>query len=181
LSPDGGHRLDPNDLPEDAVVYGHAAGDTASVAGLVDTLASPVYYDGREATVDGNHDTCTIVHTLWPECSAERGRAGDGFFATFDSPGRAIRCARAIIEGVRPLGLDVHAGAHTGECEVAAGKVAGIAVVVGARVAAFAASGQILATSTVKDLVAGSELMFTELGEYELKGVPERWSLYVVV
>jgi class 3 adenylate cyclase len=118
------------------------------------------------------------------ELARHRGKeidtAGDGFFATFDSPGRAIRCAQAIIEGVRPLGLDVRAGAHTGECELAAGKVAGIAVVVGARVAAFAAPGQILATSTVKDLVAGSEIMFTELGEYELKGVPGRWRLYVV-
>ena len=118
------------------------------------------------------------------ELARHRGKeidtAGDGFFATFDGPGRAIRCAQAIIEAVQALGLELRAGAHTGECELAAGKVAGIAVVVGARVAAVAAPGQILATSTVKDLVAGSDLVFEELGEYELKGVPGKWTLYAV-
>jgi class 3 adenylate cyclase len=107
--------------------------------------------------------------------------AGDGFFATFDGPGRAIRCAEAVVAGVRPLGVDVRAGVHTGECEVAAGKVAGIAVVVGARVAALAGPGQILATSTVRDLVAGSDILFEERGEYELKGVEGRWQVLAVV
>jgi class 3 adenylate cyclase len=108
------------------------------------------------------------------ELARHRGKevdtAGDGVFATFDGPGRAVRCAEAIIAGVRPLGIEVRAGIHTGECEVAAGKVAGIAVVVGARVAALASPGQILATSTVKGLVAGSDILFEEQGEYELKG-----------
>jgi class 3 adenylate cyclase len=107
--------------------------------------------------------------------------AGDGFFATFDGPGRAIRCAQALIEGVRPMGLEVRAGVHTGECEVAAGKVAGIAVVVGARVATLAKPGEVLATSTVKDLVAGSDISFGERGEQQLKGVPGRWRVFAVL
>jgi class 3 adenylate cyclase len=115
------------------------------------------------------------------ELARHRGKevdtAGDGFFATFDGPGRAIRCAQAIIAGVESLGIEVRAGIHTGECEIAAGKVAGIAVVVGARVAALAGPSEILATSTVKDLVAGSDILFEERGNYELKGVPGRWRL----
>jgi class 3 adenylate cyclase len=105
--------------------------------------------------------------------------AGDGFFATFDGPGRAIRCARAIIATVEPLGIQVRAGVHTGECEIAARKVVGVAVVVGARVAALAAPRQVLVTSTVKDLVAGSDVTFEPSGVSELKGLGE-WSLYVV-
>jgi class 3 adenylate cyclase len=108
----------------------------------------------------------------------EMDTAGDGFFATFDGPGRAIRCAEAVIEGLGALGLDVRAGVHTGECEVAAGKVAGIAVVIGARVATLAEPGEVLATSTVKDLVAGSDISFAERGEHELKGVPGSWRVY---
>ena len=106
--------------------------------------------------------------------------AGDGFFATFDGPARAIRCARAIGEAVRELGLEVRAGIHTGECEVAAGKVAGIAVSIGARVSALAQPGEVLVSSTVKDLVAGSGIEFEDRGERELKGVPGRWRLYAV-
>jgi class 3 adenylate cyclase len=105
--------------------------------------------------------------------------AGDGFFATFDGPGRAIRCAQAIITAVEPLGISVRAGVHTGECEIAADKVAGVAVVVGARVVALAASREVLATSTVKDLVAGSDLTFEPRGVSELKGLGE-WSLYAL-
>ena len=106
--------------------------------------------------------------------------AGDGFFATFDGPARGIRCARAIVDAVRPLGLDVRAGLHTGEVEVADGKVAGIAVNIGARVAARAGAGEVLVSGTVKDLVAGSGLEFEERGVAELKGVPGEWRLYAV-
>jgi pimeloyl-ACP methyl ester carboxylesterase/class 3 adenylate cyclase len=106
--------------------------------------------------------------------------AGDGFFASFDGPARAIRCARAITEGVRELGLDVRAGLHTGECELVEGKVGGIAVHIGARVAAEAAPGEVLVSSTVKDLVAGSGIGFRERGVVELKGVPGEWRLYSV-
>lgn len=105
---------------------------------------------------------------------------GDGFLATFDGPARAIRCACAIIEAVRELGLEVRAGLHTGECELDDGQVRGIAVHIGARVANQAGSGEVLVSSTVKDLVAGSGLRFCDWGRTELKGVPGEWQLYLV-
>jgi len=114
-----------------------------------------------------------------------RGRevdtAGDGFFATFDGPGRAIACAGTIVEGVRPLGIEVRAGLHTGECETIGEKVGGIAIHIGARVAALAGPSEILVSSTVKDLTAGSGLMFEDAGDHQLKGVPDHWRLYRVV
>jgi pimeloyl-ACP methyl ester carboxylesterase len=113
-----------------------------------------------------------------------RGRevdtAGDGFFASFDGPARAIRCARVIVDSMPELGLDVRAGLHTGECEVVDGKVAGIAVHTGARVAAHADPGEVLVSSTVRDLVAGSGLAFDDRGVHELKGVPGQWHLFAV-
>ena len=111
----------------------------------------------------------------------EKDTAGDGFFATFDGPARAIRCADAIVNGVRDLGLEVRAGVHTGECEVHEDKVAGLAVVIGARVAAAAGGGEVLVSQTVKDLVAGAGLDFEERGEHELKGVPGTWRLHAAV
>ena len=110
----------------------------------------------------------------------EQDTAGDGFFATFDGPARAIRCAQAIVTAVRPLGLEVRAGLHTGEVERADGKVAGIAVNIGARVAAKANGGEVLVSGTVRDLVAGSGLEFDDRGMAELKGVPGEWRLYAV-
>jgi class 3 adenylate cyclase len=110
----------------------------------------------------------------------EMDTAGDGFFARFDGPARAIRCAQAITAGVRQLGMQVRAGLHTGECEVADGKVAGIAVSIGARIAATAEPSEVLVSSTVKDLVAGSGLAFDDRGPRELKGVPGEWRLYAV-
>jgi len=107
--------------------------------------------------------------------------AGDGFFATFDGPARGVRCAQAIGGAVRDFGLEVRAGVHTGEVETSGGKVGGIAVNVGARIAALAAPSEVLASQTVKDLTAGSGLMFEDAGEHELKGVPDRWHLYRVV
>jgi class 3 adenylate cyclase len=106
--------------------------------------------------------------------------AGDGFFASFDGPARAIRCASAITSGVRELGLDVRAGLHTGECELVDGKVTGIAVHTGARVASHARPGEVLVSSTVKDLVAGSEIEFEDRGLTELKGIPGKWQLFAV-
>jgi pimeloyl-ACP methyl ester carboxylesterase len=106
--------------------------------------------------------------------------AGDGFLATFDGPARAIRCASAIVQGVGELGLAVRAGLHAGECEIADGKVAGIAVHTGARVAGLANAGDVLVSSTVKDLVAGSGIEFTERGVHELKGIPGEWTLYAL-
>ena len=110
----------------------------------------------------------------------EKDTAGDGFFATFDGPARAIRCANEIADGVQELGLQVRAGVHTGECEVHEGKVAGLAVVIGARVSAQAEGGEVLVSQTVKDLVAGAGVDFEERGEHELKGVPGTWRLYSV-
>jgi class 3 adenylate cyclase/pimeloyl-ACP methyl ester carboxylesterase len=114
-----------------------------------------------------------------------RGRevdtAGDGFLATFDGPARAVRCARAITEAVHPLGLEVRAGVHTGEIETVGDDVRGVAVHIGARVTALAGPSQVLVSQTVKDLVAGSGLVFEEAGEHALKGVPDTWRLYRVV
>jgi class 3 adenylate cyclase len=118
------------------------------------------------------------------ELGRHRGRevktTGDGFLATFDGPARAIGCARAIAEAVRPLGIEVRAGLHTGECEVMNGDVGGIAVHTGARVSAEAGPGEVLVSSTVKDLVAGSGIEFEDRGTHELKGVPGEWRLYAV-
>jgi pimeloyl-ACP methyl ester carboxylesterase len=113
-----------------------------------------------------------------------RGReidtAGDGFFATFDGPARAIRCACAITDGARELGLSIRAGLHTGECEIAESNVSGIAVHTGARVAAQAGADEVLVSNTVKDLVAGSGIGFIDRGAHELKGIPGQWRLFAV-
>ncbi|MFY9578194.1 MAG: adenylate/guanylate cyclase domain-containing protein [Gaiellaceae bacterium] len=110
---------------------------------------------------------------------AEIDTAGDGFFAAFDGPRRAIECARTLVQDVRSLGLEIRAGLHTGECELMGKKPSGIAVPIGARVAAEAQPGEVLVSSTVKDLVAGSEITFEDRGLHELKGVGE-WRLYAV-
>jgi pimeloyl-ACP methyl ester carboxylesterase len=118
------------------------------------------------------------------ELLRHRGReidsAGDGFLAAFDGPARAIRCAAAIVDGVRELGIHVRAGLHTGECEIVDGKVAGIAVHTGARVAAQAQPDEVLVSSTVKDLVAGSGIEFSERGPHELRGIPGEWRLFAL-
>ena len=110
----------------------------------------------------------------------ELDTAGDGFFASFDGPARAIACARDIVERIPELGLDVRAGIHTGECERVGEKLAGLAVSVGARVSGAAGAGEVLVSQTVKDLVAGSGIEFEDRGSRELKGVPGEWRLYAV-
>ncbi|MGH2992855.1 MAG: adenylate/guanylate cyclase domain-containing protein [Solirubrobacterales bacterium] len=118
------------------------------------------------------------------ELDRYRGRevktTGDGVLATFDGPARGINCARAICEQARPLGIDVRAGLHTGECELRNGDVGGVAVHIGARVASMAGPGEVVVSGTVKDLVVGSGLEFTERGSHSLKGVPGEWRLYAV-
>ena len=118
------------------------------------------------------------------ELSHYRGKeldtAGDGFFATFDGPARAIHCACAIRDSVQTLGLEVRSGVHTGECEIVDDKVTGIAVHIGARVASLAGAGEVLVSRTVKDLVAGSGIDFADRGEHQLKGVPGDWALFAV-
>jgi len=106
--------------------------------------------------------------------------AGDGFFATFDGPARAIRCACAIRDAEREIGVEIRAGLHTGEVERKGRSVMGLAVHVGARVSALAQAGEVLVTSTVRTLVLGSGISFTDRGLHELKGVPDRWQLYAV-
>jgi class 3 adenylate cyclase len=110
----------------------------------------------------------------------ELDTAGDGFFATFDGPARAVRAAAALREPLRAIGIDIRAGLHTGECEVSDDKVVGIAVSIGARIASLAGPGEVLVSSTVKDLVAGSGLRFAGRGEHELKGIPEPWHLFAL-
>jgi class 3 adenylate cyclase len=118
------------------------------------------------------------------ELSRFRGReldtAGDGFFASFDGPARAIRCAMAIAADVSSLGIEVRSGLHAGECEAIEGKVTGIAVHIGARIAALAAPGEVLVSQTVRDLVAGSGIQFEDRGTSLLKGVPGEWRLFAV-
>lgn len=119
------------------------------------------------------------------EVTRHRGKeidtAGDGFLATFDGPARAVRCARAIGEAIRGLEIQIRAGVHTGEVELEDGKIRGIAVHTGARITAMAAPGEVLVSSTVRDLVAGSGLVFEDHGVHALKGVPGEWHLYAVV
>jgi class 3 adenylate cyclase len=119
-------------------------------------------------------------------CLAEhRGRevdtAGDGFFAVFDGPARAIRCAEAVVDGALGLGIELRAGVHTGECEVRGDGYAGIAVHIGARIAALGGAGDVLASRTVKDLIAGSGIELEDHGVHQLKGIPEPWQVFKVV
>jgi class 3 adenylate cyclase/pimeloyl-ACP methyl ester carboxylesterase len=125
------------------------------------------------------HNT-TVREALVQYGGVERDTAGDGFFATFDGPARAIFCARDAVERVRALGIEIRAGIHIGECELVEGKVAGVAVSTGARIAAKAGSSEVLVSQTIKDLVAGSRLAFEDAGEHELKGLEGHRQLYRV-
>jgi class 3 adenylate cyclase/pimeloyl-ACP methyl ester carboxylesterase len=154
-----------------AVLFTDIVGSTARAAAIGDTR-------WRDLLAD-HHGL------MRQELARFRGReidtAGDGFFATFDGPARAIRCASAAVARVQQLGLEVRAGLHTGECERIGDRFGGIAVHIGARVAGLAAPGEVLVSSTVKDLVAGSGLRFVDRGTYGLKGVPGEWKLFSVV
>jgi class 3 adenylate cyclase len=123
----------------------------------------------------------TVVRGLLARHEGEEvDSSGDGFFASFDGPGRAIDCARALHEELGALGLEIRIGIHTGECERVDGKLGGIAVPIGARIMSLAGAGEVLVSGTVKDLVAGSGLEFEDRGMHELKGVPGEWRLYAV-
>jgi class 3 adenylate cyclase len=108
----------------------------------------------------------------------ENDTAGDGFYATFDGPARAVRCALEVTERVRDLHIEIRAGVHTGECEIIDSKCGGIAVSTGARIASLASPSQVLVSQTVRDLVTGSGLVFVDHGEHTLKGVPGAWRLF---
>ena len=147
---------------------------------IVDATARAVELGDRawRQLLQKHHDT--VRAQLGRFRGKEMDTAGDGFFATFDGPARAIRCAWAIHEALHDLDLDVRAGLHTGECELVDGKVGGIAVHIGARIASLAEPGEVLVSGTVKDLVAGSGIDFEDRGKQALKGVPDEWQLYVV-
>jgi class 3 adenylate cyclase len=152
------------------ILFTDIAGSTARAAGMGDQ---------RWRDLLTNHDTVTRR-----ELARFRGRevkaVGDGFLATFDGPARAIRRACAIRDSVRALGIEIRAGLHTGECEYMRDDVGGIAVHIGARVAASAEPGEVLVSGTVKDLVAGSGLRFADRGTHQLRGVPGEWRLFAV-
>jgi len=152
------------------VLFTDIAGSTAKAADLGDRSWRELLEDHHQR----------VRRQLVRYRGREVDTAGDGFLASFDGPARAIRCAGAILESVGELGLDLRVGLHTGECEVLEGKVGGIAVHIGARIAAEAAPGEMLVSSTVKDLVAGSAIEFRERGTVQLKGVPGEWRLFAV-
>jgi class 3 adenylate cyclase len=134
---------------------------------------------GWKELVLKHHAAVRDALTRWR--GIENDTAGDGFYATFDGPARAIRCALEIVQRVHDFGIEVRAGIHTGECEIIDAKLGGLTVSIGARVAGYAGPSEVLVSQTVKDLVAGSGLVFEDAGEHELKGVPDRWRLYRVV
>jgi class 3 adenylate cyclase len=127
-----------------------------------------------------NHDRI-VRHELGRFRGREVNTSGDGFVATFTSPSVAIDCADAIVDAVRPLGIEVRIGIHAGEVEIRGDDVAGMAVHIGARVAALAGPSEVLVSSTVREIVTGSRHTFAERGEHELKGVPGRWRVYALV
>ena len=134
---------------------------------------------GWRALVERHHGTVRALLARY------RGReidtAGDGFFASFDGPARAVRCAEAAVEAVKPLGIEIRAGLHTGEVEAIAGNVGGMTVNIGARIGGMAGASEVLVSRTVKDLVAGSGIEFEDRGEHALKGVPEPWRVFAVL
>ena len=133
--------------------------------------------DGAWRELLGRHHAI-VRRELAQHGGLELDTAGDGFFASFDGPARAVRAAAAISAALGEAEIPIRAGIHTGECEVAEDKLAGIAVSIAARVAALADAGEVLVSSTVRDLAAGSGITFADRGEHELKGVPDRWRLY---
>jgi class 3 adenylate cyclase len=152
------------------VLFTDLVGSTERVAALGD--------EGWRLQLDA-HDRA-VRRQLHRFRGREINTTGDGFLAAFDGPGRAIRCARAITDAASSLGLSVRVGLHTGECEVRGDDLGGVAVHIAARVGSAARPNQVLVTRTVRDLVAGSGIEFTEGGEHELKGLPGTWSLFAV-
>jgi class 3 adenylate cyclase len=155
---------------------------------LATVLFTDIVGSTRRAAEMGDRDWRALLDAhdavVRSQLTRFRGRevntSGDGFLAMFDGPQRAIRCALAIRDAVQGLGIEIRAGLHTGECEVRGEDIGGIGVHIGARVSALAGPNEVLVSSTLRDLVIGSGLEFDERGSYELKGVPGRWTLFVV-
>ncbi len=153
------------------IVFTDIVGSTQRAAALGD--------DRWHALLD-NHDN-VVRHELERFRGREVNTVGDGFVAMFTSPSVAIDCAEAIVDAVRPLGIEVRVGIHAGEVEVRGDDIAGMAVHIGARVAALAGPSEVLVSSTVREIVTGSRRMFDDRGEHELKGVPGRWRVHALV
>jgi class 3 adenylate cyclase len=159
-------------------------------AGMESVLAAVLFTD----IVGSTHVQASVGDRAWKELiqahhsivrealarwhGTEHDTAGDGFFASFRGPARAVHCALDIAEGVAALGIETRAAVHIGECELIDGKPGGLAVVIGARALGAAGAREVIVTRTVKDLVAGSGFAFEDRGEHELKGVPDTWHLY---
>ena len=162
--------------------------DVADDRVLATVLFTDIVDSTRRAAQMGDRDWHALLDAhdavVRSQLTRFRGRevstSGDGFFAMFDGPQRAIRCAMAIRDAVRSLGIEVRAGLHTGECEVRGDDIGGIGVRIGARVSALAGPNEVLVSSTLRDLVIGSGLEFEERGSHELKGVPGEWRLFAV-
>jgi class 3 adenylate cyclase len=164
-----GHEANPDRVLK-TILFTDIVGSTEVAAGLGDR---------RWRDLLDRHDA--MVRRALAEFRGEAIRTtGDGFLAAFDGPGRAVRCAQLIVENAPKLGVDLRAGLHTGECEVRGDDLAGIAIHTGARVAALAGRGEVLVTGTVRDLVAGSGIEFTDRGRHSLKGVPSEWRILAV-
>lgn len=188
--PGEGYAMWENDLPLEAIESFLAGASPQRVPDSV--LATVLFTD----LVGSTERAAALGDRAWKEVlsrhhddvrrevaryrGVEVDSAGDGFFCRFDGPARAIACARQLVTCAGELDLGLRAGIHTGECELMGEKIAGIAVVTGARISSLAETGEVLVSSTVKDLVAGSGLAFAERGEHELKGVPGSWRLYAV-
>ena len=163
-----------------------AHGDTEAERLLATVLFTDIVGSTRRAEELGDarwRDLLDEHHALVrKQLQVFKGRevktTGDGFLATFDSPGRAVQCARAIRDGVRHLGLEIRAGLHTGECEISGTDVAGIAVHIASRIQSLAEPGEILVSGTVQDLVTGSGLRFTDRGRHQLKGIDGNWPVF---
>jgi class 3 adenylate cyclase len=180
----------------DAIVreVGRFMGDLREEARSFDRVLATVLFTD---IVDSTATAATMGDAKWRALIAEHDKiakaivgrfrgtfvrgTGDGLLATFDGPARGVRCAEALIEAMRPLGVEVRAGLHTGEIEYGGNDLAGIGVHIGARVGSMAGPSEVWVSSTVRDLVVGSGLEFEDAGEHELKGVPDRWHLYRVV
>ena len=153
-----------------SILFTDIVGSTARQASLGDAA--------WKALLEQHH--AAVRHEIERWHGSEVDTAGDGFYATFEGPVRAVRCALDVGSRVRDLGLEIRAGVHVGECTLIDGKVGGLPVTIGARIAALAAASEVLVSQTVKDLVPGSGLAFESAGQHELKGVPDSWNLYRV-
>jgi len=203
-----GARLVEIDRPADELHFFHWYGRAPAILRELEAFMSEIREEQRSldrvlATVlftdivDSTATAATLGDSRWRALIEEHDKiakqliarfrgnyvkgTGDGLLATFDGPARGVRCAEALVEAVKPLGVEIRAGLHTGEIEYGGHDLAGMGVHIGARVGALAGTNEVWISSTVKDLVAGSGLTFEDAGEHELKGVPDRWHLYRVV